>query len=152
MNQTYDNCTKGTGGAPDLLLGDQSAWETYWLALQQNERYIKNDKGTVDILGGTDALAFRSSSFIWDEVTPDPDTSYNPVDVIGTYTHGNVYFINSEAMSFVTDTATDFITTDFVRPENQDAKVAQVMWMGAVTCSNRRKLGVLSSIVKTIVS
>ena len=60
--------------------------------------------------------------------------------------------INSEALSFVTDTETDFITTDFVRPENQDAKVAQVMWMGAVTSNNRRKLGRLSSISKTIVT
>jgi hypothetical protein len=152
MNQVYNNCTKGTAGAPDLLLGTQAAWETYWLSLQNNERYIINEKKTVDILGGSDALAFRASAFVWDEVVPDPDTSFNPVDSVGTDTHATIYFINSQAMSFVTDTETDFITTDFVRPENQDAKVAQVMWMGAVTASNRRKLGVLSSIVKTIVS
>ena len=152
MNQVYNNCTKGTSGAPDLLLGTQAAWETYWLALQQNERYIINEKKTVDVLGGTDALAFRSAAFVWDEVVPDPDTSYNPVDAVGTDTHATVYYINSQAMSFVTDSETDFITTDFVRPENQDAKVAQVMWMGASTVNNRRKLGVLSSIVKTIVS
>lgn len=152
MNQTFNNCQKGTTGDPDLLLGDQSAWETYWLANQQNERYIRTDKKTVDILGGADALAFRSAALIWDEVTPDPDTSYNPVDVIGTYTNGVIYYINSDALAFVTDTETDFKTTDFVRPENQDAKVAQIMWMGATTCNNRRKLGVLSSIVKTIVA
>jgi hypothetical protein len=152
MNQVYNNCIKGIAGAPDLLLGTQAAWETYWLALQNNERYIINEKKTVDVLGGSDALAFRSSAFIWDEVVPDPDTSYNPVDALGTDTHATVYFINSQAMSFVTDSETDFITTDFVRPENQDAKVAQVMWMGATTISNRRKLGVLSSIVKTIVA
>ena len=152
MNQVYNNCTKGTAGAPDLLLGTQAAWETYWLSLQNNERYIINEKKTVDILGGSDALAFRSAALIWDEVVPDPDTSYNPVDAVGTDTHATIYFINSQAMSFVTDSETDFITTDFVRPENQDAKVAQVMWMGATTVNNRRKLGVLSSIVKTIVS
>lgn len=152
MNQVYNNCTKGVAGSPDLLLGTQAAWETYWLALQNNERYIRSDKSTVDILGGSDALAFRSSAFIWDQVVPDPDTSFNPVDSIGTDTHATIYFINADAMSFITDTETDFKTTDFVRPENQDAKVAQVMWMGAVTTNNRRKLGVLSSIVKTIVS
>ena len=152
MNQVYNNCTKGTAGAPDLLLGTQAAWETYWLSLQNNERYIINEKKTVDILGGSDALAFRSSAFVWDEVVPDPDTSFNPVDSIGTDTNATIYFINSQAMSFVTDSETDFITTDFVRPENQDAKVAQVLWMGAVTVNNRRKLGVLSSILKTIVS
>ena len=139
-------------GAPDLLLGDQSAWETYWLALQNNERYIRSDKATVDILGGSDALAFRSSAFIWDEVAPDPVTPYNPVDGTGTYSKGVIYFINADAMAFVTDTATDFITTDFVRPENQDAKVAQILWMGAITCNNRRKLGVLGNTSKSIVA
>ena len=62
----------------------------------------------------------------------------------------SIFFINSEAMSFITDTDTDFITTDFVRPENQDAKVAQILWMGAVTANNRRKLGVMDSILATI--
>lgn len=152
MNQTYNNCAKGTGGSPDLAIGDQVAWETYWLSLIQNDRYIITEKRTVDILGGSEALAFRGTAFIWDEVVPDPDTSWNPVDTIGTFTNSTIYFINSDAMAFITDTETDFITTDFVRPENQDAKVAQVMWMGAVTACNRRKLGVMSSISKTIVA
>jgi len=152
MNQTYDNCSKGTSGSPDLLIGDQVAWEQYWLALQNNERYIKNDKSTVDVLGGTDALAFRSAAFIWDEVVPDPETPYNPVDAIGTQSASTIYFLNADAMSFVTDSATDFITTDFVRPENQDAKVAQVMWMGALTVNNRRKLGVMGGISRSITS
>src|SRR5574342_179851 len=108
MDQVYNNCTKGTAGAPDLLLGGQEAWETYWLALQNNERYIRSDKATVDILGGSDALAFRSSAFIWDEVVPmlstglkdvsGSGTSFNPVDSIGTATHTTIYFINSQAM------------------------------------------------------
>ena len=152
MNQTYDNCSKGTAGTPDLLIGDQVAWEQYWLALQNNERYIKNDKSTVDVLGGTDSLAFRSAAFIWDEVVPDPETPYNPVDAIGTQSASTIYFINSDALSFITDSATDFITTDFVRPENQDAKVAQVMWMGALTVNNRRKLGVMGGISRSITS
>ena len=152
MNQTYDNCSKGTAGTPDLLIGDQVAWEQYWLALQSNERYLKNDKSTVDILGGTDSLAFRSAAFIWDEVVPDPETPYNPVDGTGTQSASAIYFINSDALSFITDSATDFITTDFVRPENQDAKVAQVMWMGALTVNNRRKLGVMGGISRSITS
>jgi len=106
----------------------------------------------VDILGGTDSLAFRSAAFIWDEVVPDPETPYNPVDGTGTQSASTIYFINSDALSFITDSATDFITTDFVRPENQDAKVAQVMWMGALTVNNRRKLGVMGGISRSITS
>ena len=160
MNRTYDNCAKGTGGVPDLLLGDQIAWETYWLALEAREQYIINDKRTVDILGGTDALKFRGSTFFWDEVVPDPETPYNPVDANGTagLQHGGsatastIYFVNSESFDFIVESETDFTTTPFMRPENQDASVAQVMWMGQVGVNNRRKNGVLYSISQAITS
>jgi len=153
MNQTYNNCSKGVGGSPDLLLGTQVAWETYWLALTANERYLINDKKTVDVLGGSEALAFRGAAFIWDEVVPDTAAGTNILDSdLTANAEALIFFINSEAMSFVTDSETDFITTDFVRPENQDAKVAQVMWMGATTVNNRRKLGTMNSISHTITS
>ena len=153
LNKTYNNCGKGTGGSPDLLLGSQVAWETYWLSLTTSERYLINDKKTVDVLGGSEALAFRGAAFIWDEVVPDPEAGTNIIDSPNTANvAATIFFINSEAMSFVTDSATDFITTDFVRPENQDAKVAQVLWMGAVTVNNRRKLGVMDSISASITS
>lgn len=152
LNRLYNTCSQGVGGSPDLLIGTQTAWETYWLGLTTAERYIVDSKKSLDTLGGADALAFRGAQFIWDEVVPDPDTVGNVVDSTGTNTSATVYMINSEALSFVTDSATDFITTDFTRPENQDAKVAQIMWMGALTVNNRRKLGVLSAISTTIVT
>jgi hypothetical protein len=158
MNRTYNNCSKGTAGVPDLMVGDQIAWETYWLSMTQNERYIIDDKKTLDVLGGSDALKFRGATFVWDEIVPDPETPYNPVDASGTagIQHGGsatastIYFVNSESMDYVVDSATDFITTDFVRPENQDASVAQILWMGAVGTNNRRKNGVLYGISQAI--
>lgn len=152
MNNLYNSCGKGTGGSPDLLLGDQVAWETYWGALQSNERYIITEPRTVDILGGSQALAFRGAAFIWDEVVPDVQTNASVVDSIGTVTTSTIFNINSEAMEFITDSQTDFITTPFVRPENQDAKVAQILWMGALGVNNRRKLGVHYNISQTITS
>lgn len=160
MNRTYNNCSKGTSGVPDFMVGDQVAWEEYWLSLTQNERYMVDDKKTLDVLGGSDALKFRGAVFVWDEVMPDPSTPYNPVDATGTApiqhggsaTFSNIYFVNSESVDWVTDSQTDFITTDFVRPENQDAKVAQVLWMGAVGVNNRRKNGILYEISQAITS
>jgi hypothetical protein len=160
MNRTYNNCTKGVTGNPDFMVGDQIAYEEYWLSMTPNERYMVDDKKTLDILGGSDALKFKGAVMVWDEVVPDPETPYNPVDAIGTagIQHGGsatastIYFVNSESMDWVTDSQTDFITTDFVRPENQDAKVASIMWMGAVGVNNRRKNGVLYGISQAIVS
>ena len=132
------------------MIGTQGAWETYWLALTTLERYIIDKKETVDVLGGSDALAFRGAAFIWDQVVPDVQTPVNVVDSTTALSKSTVYFINSDTMSFVTDSETDFITTEFVRPENQDATVAQVLWMGAVTTNNRRKNGVVGNISLTI--
>lgn len=55
-------------------------------------------------------------------------------------------FLNLDFLELVIDSQTDFITTPFVRPENQDAKVAQILFMGNLTCSNRRKQGMIYGI------
>jgi hypothetical protein len=152
MNTMYNNCSKGVGGPPDLVLSDQTGWETYWASLVGQERYIINDKKTLDILGGSDALKFRNAMIIWDEAVPDPKTNADTVDGIGTHTLSAMYFINTDFFEFISEASTDFITTPFVRPENQDARVAQILWMGALGVSNRRKHGVLMGISKSITS
>jgi len=155
MTTVYNNCAKGVGGYPDLVVGSQRAWETYWNGLRNQERYVIDDKQTIDILGGTgtfpsDMLKFRGAVYFWDEVVPDAQTNAN-IDV-GTFTVDTNYFINSDSMEFVTDAQTDFITTPFVRPQDQDAKVAQILWMGAFGTNNRRKLGVQYNISQSITS
>lgn len=151
LNRLYNLCSQGTGGSPDLILADRIGWEEYWLALSQNERYIIDDKKTVNVLGGSDALKFRGAVIVWDEVVPDPSGGANLLDG-GTIDESVYYFINSQAMEFVTDSDSDFITTPFMRPENQDASVSQILWMGAMTTNNRRKLGVLDGVSQTITS
>jgi hypothetical protein len=152
MGNLYNLCGKGQGGFPDLILGDQVYWETYFNALQNQERYVIDDKRVVDVLGGTDALKFRGAVVIWDEVVPDVKTNADVVDGVGTVGKSTGFFITSAAIDFVTDTETDFITTPFVRPENQDAKVAQILWMGQVGIKNRRKLGVHFDVAQNITS
>lgn len=115
LNHMYNDCSKGSGGKPDFMLSDQTAWETYWASLASQERYIIDDKRVVDVLGGNDALKFRGAAWVWDEVTPDVETNAEVVSGIGTHTVSTVFFMNSEAMEFITDAQTDFITTPFVR-------------------------------------
>ena len=152
MNKMYNDCSKGSGGQPDLLVGDQKAWETYWGALSSLERYVITDKKVIDILGGADALKFRGASFIWDEVVPDTKTNAEVVDAIGTVTLSTIFFINTETMEFISDSQTDFISTPMLRPVGQDARVGEILWMGAQGCNNRRKNGVLMGISQSIVS
>lgn len=157
LNHQYNLCSRGIGGAPDVMVSDQAGWETYWLSMTQNERYIVDNKKTLDILGGSDALKFRGATWFWDEVTPDVETNATLVAIgnsaaTGTDTASTVFFLNTETFDFVVESDTDMDTTPFLRPENQDASVAQVLWMGAVGVNNRRKNGVLYGISRSITS
>jgi len=156
LNNIYNDCSKGQGGFPDLLISDQVAWEHYWNGLANQERYMVQDKRIIDVLGGMnggdDLLKFRGGTWIWDEAVPDVETTATVVpptiggSATGTFTASNVFFVNANAYEIVVDTETDWITTPMVRPENQDARVGQMLWMGATGIKNRRKLGVLYGI------
>lgn len=154
MGNLYNTCSKGGGGSPDLLIGDQAGWETYFGALSSLERYTtRNEKSPAyDVLGGSENLAFRGATFIWDEVVPDVQTTAEIVDGIGTVTESTIYFINSETFDYVYHPQANFTTTPFVRPENQLASTAIIHWMGAVGVNERRKNGVMFSISQSITS
>lgn len=152
LSNLYNTCSRGSGGAPDLALGDQVAWETYFNALQNQERYLITDQKKIDMLGGVDRddiLKIRGAGFIWDEQVPDVETNASVVDG-GTMTASNVFFLNSKTIDVAVDSQTDFITTPMVRPENQDARVGQILWMGTVGLNNRRKNGVLYGVARNI--
>lgn len=153
LTHLYNNASRGVMGAPDLLLGSQVAWEQYWNALNVNERYLITNQRTVDILGGSSALAFRDAAFVWDEVTPDIGTNGSTVDSLGLsggdIQKDTVFMINSESFEWVYDSETNFITTPMVRPENQDARTGQILFMGIIGVNNRRKNGVAYNIQHT---
>lgn len=154
QNQVYNDCSRGAGGNPDLMLGDQRTWEQYFNSLQNQERYVITDQRIIDVLGGAgeDMLKFRGATFIWDEVVPDTETTHEVVDNVGTLTTGSIFFINSETMEWVVDSQTDFIVTPFITPVGQDATVAEILWMGVLGVNNRRKNGVLYGISRSITS
>ena len=145
----YNDCSKGAGGSPDLIIDDQRTWEQYWNGLSNQERYVVTDQKAIDILGGSDLLKFRGAVRVWDEIVPDVETNAEVVDGIGTFTAGTSYYINSNAMEYIVDSQTDWVTTPFVHPVGQDARVSEMLWMGAIGINNRRKLGVMKGIQRT---
>ena len=153
LTHLYNNASRGVMGSPDLMLGSQVAWEQYWNALSLNERYLITNQKTVDILGGTSALAFREAAFIWDEVCPDVGNNGSTIDSIGLSSgdiqKDTVFFLNSDSMEWIYDAETNFITTPMVRPENQDARTGQILFMGIMGCNNRRKNAVAYNIQHT---
>jgi hypothetical protein len=60
--------------------------------------------------------------------------------------------LNSKFYVVKYDNQTNFMTTPFVKPENQDAKTAQIQWYGTAGVTNRRKHGVVDDIDTTVTS
>lgn len=158
----YNQCRKGPGGAPDLIISTEAVHELYSTLLSSQERYAPGNTGSgIDVLGGMgedrdEWLKFKGAYQIWDEDVPDPGTTTaNPVDGIGTAddptgAHGAEYYLNTRAMEFVVHTQRNWIMTPFMTPVNQDASVAHLLWMGGLVVNNRRKLGVLYDVDNTI--
>jgi hypothetical protein len=120
LNHLYNNCTRGVMGSPDLLLGSQVAYEQYWNALNNQERYVITNQKTVDILGGSEALAFKGAAFTWDEVVPDVSTNGTLLDggiglSGGEIQKDTVYMLTSDTLEWIYDAETNFTTTPMVR-------------------------------------
>ncbi|MHC1625552.1 MAG: phage major capsid protein [Methermicoccaceae archaeon] len=141
----YNSCSRGAGGAPDLGLLDQLTYESYEAALDEKMRYT-DPKGPAT--AGFESIRFKGQNLVWDEMVPDVDGGYTYDS--SSWASGTWLMLNTDFLELVIDSATDFITTPFVRPENQDAKVAQILFMGNLTCNNRRKQGMIYGITAGI--
>lgn len=116
-----NTCSKrNPGGMPDLLLSDQTSMEAYEGIVVPQYRY---QSGTADI--GATKLTFKEIPWLWSVQA----------------TSGVIYILNSDAIKFYVDKNTDFLTTPFVTPTNQDAKVSHIFLTAAMAVCYRRKLG-----------
>jgi len=116
MRTLYNSCSRGNTH-PDFGVTDQTTFEAYEAALQPLERFTDTKTGDA----GFQNLKFKGMVLGYDEQA-SPAAS--------------LYMLTSENVQYVVDKETDMINTPFVRPENQDAKTAQILIM-ANLCTNR---------------
>jgi hypothetical protein len=133
MRTMYNNCSKGNDH-PDFLLGDQGTYEGYEGLLDDNIRYMDTRYGDAGFIN----LRFKGAVFTYDEWFASMSTPQIFASSLGV-----IFFMNSKYVEWVVDKMTDFITTPFVRPTNQDARTAQILVMGELCSTNRRRLGIL---------
>lgn len=147
LRNMWNTCSRGPGGGPDLVVFDQDGYETYESGLDETRTRFTSIS-SADL--GFDNLRLKGALAVWDERTPDSFSQEVSATDGGNPAKSTAYFINSTFFELVVDSGTDFVTTPFVRPQDQDARTAQVLFMGELTTSNRRKQGVLANISKTI--
>lgn len=142
LRSARNNASKGPGGGPNLHIVDQATKEMYEAALaaaHQNPSYQKADIPF-------DTIAFYGDPVTWDEFVPDVQGG----SVTQSSTSGTWWMLNTKFFEVKVHSGTNFTPTPFMKPVGQDAKVAHILWLGAVGCSNRRKQGVVGGIDNTI--
>jgi hypothetical protein len=60
-------------------------------------------------------------------------------------TSGVMFFLNTKYLTLVGHSSKWFEQTEFVRPEDLDARYALIMCYGNLTCRNRKKQGKLTA-------
>lgn len=118
-------------GGPELFISDQASLEFYEGSLTPQVRF--SDTKMADI--GIRNLLFK-----------DTPWTFSP-----QATAGVVYALHSKGsnpgIQFIINSDSDFQITPFVKPADQDARVSQILFAGALVTGNRRKLGKLTNIV-----
>ncbi len=137
-------CSKGVGGPPDTHLVDQQVYEFYEQCLRSFHHNMDYKRADIPF----DNIAFHGKPVVWDEYM----ANWSGATTVQLNTQGTWVMLHSKFFQIKYDAETNFITTPFVRPENQDAKTAQILWMGTSGVTNRRKHGVLSDINTTLTS
>lgn len=134
MRTLYNNCSKAAGGSPDIILGTQYWFEQYEAHLSPFKRFTDDAAAEA----GFHNLRYRGATCFWDENY----RSAGCASAAETLTEAAFMMLNSKFVKLRYDSQTDFIRTDYVRPQNQDAKSCLFLWYGNWTVSNRRKLGI----------
>lgn len=124
MSTAYNSVSVGNDH-PDVLLTTQTLFEKYEALLQPNLRYT--DTATAD--AGFQNLLFKAAPVMYDEHC----------------TSGVFFFLNSKYLTLVGHSGKWFQQTEFIRPEDLDARYALIMCYGNLTVRNRAKQGKLTA-------
>ena len=123
MTTAYNTVSVGSDH-PDFIMTSQTLFEKYESLLTPQLRYT--DTKTAD--SGFQNLLFKAAPVTYDVDCPT----------------GNMYFLNSKYLTLVGHSDKWFTQTEFVRPENMDARYALIFCYGNLTVRNRKKQGKLT--------
>lgn len=148
MLRTYNNCSKGTGGVPDLIIMDQITYELFHMALYMKYRQVNRDQ-TFPF----ENIKWMGATVVWDEKVPN--VFAGTTDTTST-TGGTAYFVNTKffRIKYMNGRDFDMLKDEngktFAKPINGDSRIGHLAWMGNICINNRRKHGVLGKIARTL--
>lgn len=112
---------------PTVIFLTQDEFDDLWAAIQPQQRFADEDT----LKAGFVNLIFNGI----------------PVIVDSHVDSGYLYAINENYVSLLAHKDENFRFSGFRQPVNQNVKVAQIFWTGAMTSSNNRMHGMMSALV-----
>lgn len=127
IREAYGALTIGSD-KPTLIVTSQIAFDAYEECLTAQKRFGASSKSLAD--AGFTNLLYRGTPIVVDDECPA----------------GKMFFLNEKYIGFRHHRKRNFKFEGFQKPVNQDARVAKILWLGALTVSNPRMLGVVGSL------
>jgi len=127
MQERWEAC-KEDSDKVNLITTTETLYNSFWSLLQPQQRFTDSKTASA----GFENLMFNSAPVLEDSYCPS----------------GHMYFWNLKKMKLVSATGRPFPgdMQDFVKPTNQDARTALILWAGALICEEPRKLGAMTAL------
>jgi len=124
MRKMFNNVSIGKV-RPDVILTTQDIVEQYE-AIVEGDKLRVTDNALAD--AGFRSVEFKGVPMVYDSDCPA----------------GYIYFLNAEFMKFVVGKGRNFKSTDFMRPQNQDAKSSLILLAANLVSSKSDVQGVIT--------
>ena len=116
---------RGPDDQPDLIVADNLYYQYFEGSQASIKRYNDVSKGDAGFV----SLKYKNADVIYDGNSGIPAA--------------HMYFVNTNYIELVVHQDADLEIMDEMRPVNQDGQVIPILWMGNLTCSNRKLQGVI---------
>jgi hypothetical protein len=117
---------RGMGDSPDLIVMDSIYYKYFEASQTSLKRYASAENLQAGIVG----LQYKTATVIYDTTATGIPASH-------------AYLINTNYLKLVTHQDADLDEMEKKEPVNQDGEVVPILWMGNLTCSNRKLQGVI---------
>lgn len=118
---------RGPDDQPDLIVADN----TYYQYFEGSQASLKRYTSAESANGGFVTLKYKNADVLFDGNSGIPAN--------------HMYFLNTNYLQLVVHQDADMEIMDEMRPVNQDGSVTPILWMGNLTCSNRKLQGVIKA-------
>lgn len=136
----YNSCMRNTDKLKLMLTG-QRVHEYFESSVVVNERYVKEGNVSDSTLAnaGFENLMFKSVPLVMDNLV-------NNTSIASNATNQEIEGINTDYLKLIIGGGRNFMMTPFVKPPNQEAKVAQVILYAQYALNNRQLQGRMDDI------